>query len=301
MMTAIGAGFAVRRLPPPAHPRRLQGAALPRRRRGDPRRRHQRHLRTWAGSARRMPQTAIVFVDRHAVARRHAVLRRLLLEGGDPRRGVWAGGLPVPFVMLLIAAFLTAFYMFRVVFIAFFGAPAATRHGMSARSCTGTTRRRSMALPLWILAAALDGASASTSPSSIREAEFEAPGWLTPAAVGGRLGGHRARVADVSAPGHRRRHASPTAFAPIRRGGASRFWLDDIFACVYRGRPARVLPADRLGRPLHRGRRPERAQRVDARRGRRLRRIQTGRAQDYVYGVAARRPPAARVGPAGSR
>ena len=34
---------------------------------------------------------------------------------------VWTGGFAVPFVMLLAAAFLTAFYMFRVVFLAFFG------------------------------------------------------------------------------------------------------------------------------------------------------------------------------------
>jgi NADH-quinone oxidoreductase subunit L len=34
---------------------------------------------------------------------------------------VWAGGFHVPFFMLLFAAFLTAFYMFRVVCLAFFG------------------------------------------------------------------------------------------------------------------------------------------------------------------------------------
>ncbi|MGH7419702.1 MAG: NADH-quinone oxidoreductase subunit 5 family protein, partial [Candidatus Rokuibacteriota bacterium] len=43
--------------------------------------------------------------------------------------GVWVGGLTIPFVMLAIAAFLTAFYMFRVVFIAFLGAPAPAGHG----------------------------------------------------------------------------------------------------------------------------------------------------------------------------
>ena len=45
MMAAIGAGFAARRLPPPADARRLQGAAVPRRRRGHPRRRQQRPRR----------------------------------------------------------------------------------------------------------------------------------------------------------------------------------------------------------------------------------------------------------------
>ena len=42
------------------------------------------------GLAKRMPQTAIVFVDRHAVARGHSALRRVPVEGRDPRRR--AGG-----------------------------------------------------------------------------------------------------------------------------------------------------------------------------------------------------------------
>ena len=36
---------------------------------------------------------------------------------------VWAGGLPGPFAILMLVAFLTAFYMFRVVFLAFLGEP----------------------------------------------------------------------------------------------------------------------------------------------------------------------------------
>ena len=64
--------------------------------------------------------------------------------------GVWVGGLAIPFVMLAIAAFLTAFYMFRVVFIAFFG-PArggavahATRaaHGATAHAAPAHAGRR---------------------------------------------------------------------------------------------------------------------------------------------------------------
>ena len=43
-------GLRGRRLPAPADARHLQGAAVPRRRRGDPRRRQQRHVATWAAS-----------------------------------------------------------------------------------------------------------------------------------------------------------------------------------------------------------------------------------------------------------
>src|SRR6266542_1491174 len=75
------------------------------------------------GLGRRMPQTLIVF------------LVGTLSLAGIPFFGgffskeevvgaVWTGGLTVPFVMLALTAFLTAFYMFRVVFIAFFGSPA---------------------------------------------------------------------------------------------------------------------------------------------------------------------------------
>ena len=59
----------------------------------------------------------------------------------------------------MLVAFLTAFYMFRVVFLAFFGAaPAPRTAGTATRGRTSRRRTphdragRSMALPLWILA-----------------------------------------------------------------------------------------------------------------------------------------------------
>ena len=76
-----------RGLPPPADPRGLQGAALPGRGRGHPRGRQQRHLRDGrprpphAADLHRVP-------GGHAVARGHPVLRGLLLQGGDPGRGL---------------------------------------------------------------------------------------------------------------------------------------------------------------------------------------------------------------------
>src|SRR4026209_15343 len=72
-----------RRVPAPAHPRRVQGAALPRRGGGHPRGGQQRHLRD--GRARTTHAADVGGVpDRPAVPRGHALLRGLLFQGGDP-------------------------------------------------------------------------------------------------------------------------------------------------------------------------------------------------------------------------
>ena len=88
------------------------------------------------GLARRMPQTFVVFL-----------IGTLSLTGIPFFAGffskeeilgaTWAGGLTMPFAMLVLAAFLTAFYMFRVVFIAFFGAPVAAAAGAPAHGAHG--------------------------------------------------------------------------------------------------------------------------------------------------------------------
>ena len=62
MTGALAVGCARRRAVPPAHPRRVQGAAVPRRRRGDPRGRHQPACPGWAACARTMPVTFWSFV-----------------------------------------------------------------------------------------------------------------------------------------------------------------------------------------------------------------------------------------------
>jgi len=141
-----------------------------------------------------------------------------------------------------------------------------------------------MALPLWILAVMCLGAGtlfALWHP----EAEFEAPGWLSYAAVGVALAGiglaylvyqRRAISADALA----------AAFAPIRAAALRRFWIDDIFAGIYRWL---MLPFSWLVGWIDR-------YLVDGilnvlsawtlTAGNGLRRMQSGRAQDYVYGIA---------------
>src|SRR5436305_8229141 len=76
------------------------------------------------GLARRMPQTAIVFIV-GTLSLAGVPLFAGFFSKEEILGAVLAGGFPGPFGMLLFGAFLTAFYMFRVVFITFFGTPAA--------------------------------------------------------------------------------------------------------------------------------------------------------------------------------
>ena len=75
------------------------------------------------GLARKMPQTLIVFLV-GTLSLAGVPLFAGFVSKEEMLGAVWTGGFAVPFVMLLLAAFLTAFYMFRVVFLVFFGAPA---------------------------------------------------------------------------------------------------------------------------------------------------------------------------------
>jgi len=239
------------------------------------------------GLRRRMPQTAIVFVI-GTLSLAGVPLFAGFFSKEEILGAVLAGGFPVPFAMLLVGAFLTAFYMFRVVFVTFAGAPAASPALSQAGHHGGNSHAHDappfMALPLWILAVMCVGAGtlfAVWHP----EAEFEAPGWLTYAAVGVALAGiglaylvyqRRAISADALA----------AAFAPIRTAALRRFWIDDAFAGIYR---CLMLPFSRLVGWIDR-------YFVDGilnvlsawtlTAGNGLRRIQSGRAQDYVYGIA---------------
>src|SRR5713226_4498139 len=107
------------------------------------------------GLGRRMPQTRIVFL-----------VGTLSLAGIPFFAGFFSkeeilgavldGGFPLPFAMLLLGAFLTAFYMFRVVFVAFMGAPAGSAaHGSGPAGHDAAHAHDApaiMTVPLWILA-----------------------------------------------------------------------------------------------------------------------------------------------------
>ena len=241
------------------------------------------------GLARRMPQTFVVFL-----------IGTLSLAGIPFFAGfvskeeilgaTWVGGLTVPFAMLVLAALLTAFYMFRVVFITFLGRPALAGapgdHGAAAGHGDGHAHDAPaiMSLPLWILAAlamVIGVGFAVWHP----EAEFEAPHWLTPLAVGAALAGvvlawlvYGLRVISADWVFAR--------FSVIGEAALERFWLDDLFALIYRrgilgfsrivGWVDRYI-VDGVVNVLS-------AWTLIA--GDRLRRIQSGQAQDYVYGIA---------------
>jgi NADH-quinone oxidoreductase subunit L len=240
------------------------------------------------GLRRTMPQTAVVFLVGTLS------LAGIPLFGGffskeEILGAVWSGGLALPFWMLVAAAFLTAFYMFRVVFLAFWGDPHRRPPGIGANRAAAHEAHPHdpppvMSLPLWLLAI-LSVAIGIFFVRHHPEPEFTAPGWLTPLAVAVAVGGialawltYQARVvsADVLA----------RVFAPIRRAALARFWLDDVFEGLYRGAllgfSAVVGWIDRYL--------------VDGivnlfsawtlTWGDRLRRIQSGLPQDYVYGLA---------------
>jgi NADH-quinone oxidoreductase subunit L len=275
------------------------------------------------GLARRMPQTAIVFLI-GTLSLAGVPLFAGFASKEEVLGSVLHGGFPIPFVMLLAAAFLTAFYMFRVVFLAFFvvrGPRSEARGpGIPDPGLTVVGRRSSvvgprssaaakpddstdtahhghgvgslahahdapflMTGPLWILAiiAMIIGVSFLVTPP---HAEFESPGWLTPAAVVVALSGillawltyqRRTISADALA----------RAFGPIRRAALARFWLDDLYLALYRsvllvfsraiGWTDRYL-VDGVLNVIS-------AWTLDG--GDRLRRMQTGKVQDYVWAV----------------
>jgi NADH-quinone oxidoreductase subunit L len=226
------------------------------------------------GLWRALPQTGITFV-----------LGALALAGVWPLAGffskeavlaaVWEHGLTVPFGLLVVTALLTAFYVFRVVAVAFLGPAPAEGHPHDAPLL--------MAVPLWVLAGLtvavgirLAGASGETHPP---------PGWL--AALSQGLSGTGICLALAT---YRWGVVSPTTLSRLlgpldgmaRRG----YGVDAAFAGLYRGA---LLTLSRAVGWLDR-------YVVDGllnvisvatlRAGDQLRRMQTGQAQDYVYGVA---------------
>jgi NADH-quinone oxidoreductase subunit L len=250
-------------------------------------------LSRMGGLARRMPQTAIVFIV-GTLSLAGIPLFAGFLSKEEILGSVWAGGLVGPFALLMFVAFLTAFYMFRVVFLAFFGtAPAAAGHHEGAHhGAHEHDPPAPMLLPLWILALlsmAVGIYSTFIGPGLVAApegaAEHAAPGWLTPAAVGVALAGialawltYQRRTINAA--------SLASMFGPIRHAALAKFWIDDFFEGVL---AAGTLAFSRLVGWVDR-------YIVDGvlnvvsvwtvTTGDEMRTIQTGRAQDYVYGLA---------------
>ena len=242
------------------------------------------------GLARRMPQTLIVFLAGTLS------LAGIPLFGGffskeEILGAVLAGGLTVPFAMLVLAAFLTAFYMFRVVFLAFFGAPAGRGHARSPGGSHGSgpgphlhDAPMVMALPLWLLALMAVGIGVYFTLHH-PAAEFASPRWLQPLAIGVAVAG--ILLAWLT---YQRRAIEPASLAaamgPLRHAALAGFWLDALYAALYRGV---LLGFSRLIGWVDRYLVDGIVNVLSAWTlwgGDRLRRLQTGQAQDYVYGVA---------------
>ena len=190
--------------------------------------------------------------------------------------GVLHGHLAGPFVLLALTAFLTAFYMFRVVFIAFFGRP----HDAHAHLHEAPPL---MAVPLWILAGLTVGIGLRFVVHPL-EGEH-GPSWLAPLSLGLAAAGfvlawatYQVRVVSAA--------MLAALFGPIDYLARRRYGLDALYAGLYR---ALILGFSRLVGWVDR-------YLVDGvlnvlsawtlRGGDVLRRIQSGQPQDYVYGVA---------------
>ena len=219
---------------------------------------HSNDLPHMGGLARRMPQTTIVFLV-GTLSLAGIPLFGGFLSKEEILGAVWAGGLVGPFVLLMLVAFLTAFYMFRVVFLAFFGHPAPTgaRHtrpkphshdvggSRDHRTCPARSADQHGA-------AALDPGAAVDRHRAVfhgcrpgaavrrREPEFEAPGLADAGRGWRRRRRHPARVAHLPA---RTINAASlaAAFGPIRHAALRKFWIDDLFEAALRPRAARVL------------------------------------------------------------
>jgi NADH-quinone oxidoreductase subunit L len=240
------------------------------------------------GLARRMPQTATVFIIGTLS------LAGIPLFGGYLSKeeilgAVWAGGLPGPFVVLMFVAFLTAFYMFRVVFLAFFGAPAVAHaaaggHGHGHGAHEPHEPPVTMLLPLWILAM-LTMAVGVYFTLNHGEAEAAPPAWLTPSAVGAGVAGillawltYGSRTIDAA--------SLAGMFGPIRSAALAKFWIDDVIEGVFN---VVLLGFSRVVGWVDRYLVDGVLNVVSAWTlvvGDDLRGIQTGKAQDYVYSVA---------------
>jgi len=271
-------------------------------------------LSRMGGLGRRMPQTATVFVI-GTLALAGIPLFGGFLSKEEILGAVLAGGHVGPFVVLMIVAFLTAFYMFRVVFLAFFSEPLSSAvphqpwepavasrgtHLVADADVRSTSDVHvggaahdppaTMRLPLWILAALSTATGIYfmlSGPALVLgsvEHEFGSPGWLTPSAVAVAGAGivfawltYQRRAIDAA--------RLAAGWGPIRSAALARFWMDDAFESAYR---VALLGFSRIVGWIDRYIVDGVVNLLSAWTvisGDELRSIQTGRAQDYLYAV----------------
>jgi NADH-quinone oxidoreductase subunit L len=187
--------------------------------------------------------------------------------------GVLHGGLPGPFLMLIVTSFLTAFYMFRALFLAFFGRGHAHHDAHEPPLAMDFVCR---ALGLLTLALGLRAVVAGH--------HAEGPAWLPWVSLA--LAGGGIALAWAT---YQRGAVDPArlsaALAPIDFLARRRYFLDDVFGGLYRvallgfsrvvGWVDRYV-VDGVLNALSAG---------ALRAGDAARRLQTGHAQDYFYGV----------------
>jgi NADH-quinone oxidoreductase subunit L len=228
------------------------------------------------GLFRALPQTGIVFI-----------VGTLALAGVPPLAGffskeailagVWEADMTWSFAMLALTVFLTAFYMFRVVFLAFFGRAHAAGHPHEPPWA--------MRGPLWLLAAltVLIGLRLGLAGGG----EHHGPAWLAPVSVALAAGGIALAWAT-----YQRGVVDPARLSAVFPVSAidflarRRYGLDALYAGLYRGF---ILGFSRLIGWIDRYLVDGLLNFVSAwtlRGGDLLRRTQSGRPQDYVYGVA---------------
>ena len=138
--------------------------------------------------------------------------------------------------------------------------------------------------PLWVLALIAMAVGVWLTLFAPHQPDSHPPAWLTPLAIAVAFAGillawltyqRRAISADAVA----------TAFGPIRRAALAKFWLDDLFLALYRGV---LLALSRVVGWIDRYvvdgvLNVVSAWTLDGGDG--LRRIQTGKVQDYVFAV----------------
>ena len=135
---------------PPDDPRLLQGPALPRRRQRDSRHGRRTGHAAHGRPAQQNSHHLLDDVHRHARHRRNSRLRRILQQGRNSR-SCRAASNPFLWALGLLGAGLTSFYMFRLIFLTFFGKPRYDEHKVHVHESP-----HSMTVPLIFLAIPLD-------------------------------------------------------------------------------------------------------------------------------------------------